>query len=432
MTMKAEKMNHSEIQKIIRYGFVFLVIGLIVNYVYRLVFHSIPIEKIIVGSDMEGYYQYLFHFFIKDWEFFDRMPWAMGYEDGKTVSAFTCGLAILWTPFFLIAHFISLFLGLPADGKSSLYYGFIQVAGIIYIYIGLVFSYKFLREFYEHKVSLIATSLFFFATNIFYYSVLLGAGMSHIYSFTMIAIYLYFTHQFSKDSSLKNLILLGVPFAMAVLIRPTNIISGLYLFLYGVSDWTTFRERIAFWIKNYWAIISLFIVGVIVFIPQMAYWHFVTGKFLFYSYQSQGFPFWNAPKFGIVLFGKYNGWLTYTPLVGFGLAGLFILLRRKKMNSLAVLVTLLLYTYINASWWAPTFSAAVGQRAMIDFLPFLAIPLAFILIRIQAMNQALKISLGLLIIVFILYNIQFGFRYEAGMWWDSPMTWTKFWTALKF
>ncbi|MFY9153404.1 MAG: glycosyltransferase family 39 protein [Prolixibacteraceae bacterium] len=425
-------MNRSEISKLIRYGWVFLMVGLLVNYIYRLVFHAIPIDKIIVGSDMEGYYQYLFHFFIKDWELFDRMPWVIGYGEGKTLSVFTSGLAILWSPFFLIAHIISLFLGLPADGKSSLYYGFIEVAGIFYTYVGLVFLYKFLREFFEHQVSLMATVLFFLATNVFFYSVLLGAGMSHVYSFSMIAIYLYYTHQFSKKSSLKNIILLGVPFAMAVLIRPTNIISGLYLFLYGVSDWATFREKITFWIKNYWTIVALFVVGVIVFIPQMAYWHYVTGKFLVYSYQEYGFPNWNAPKFGIVLFGKYNGWLTYTPIVIFALVGLFILLWRKQMNSLSVLFILLLCTYINSSWWVPTFSAAVGQRAMIDFLPFLAIPLAFVLTQIKAMNQALKISLGLIMIIFIFYNIQFGFRYEAGMWWDSPMTWTKFWTALKF
>ncbi len=425
-------MDRSEVSKLIRYGWIFLLAGLLINYIYRLVFHSIPIDKIIVGSDMEGYYQYLFHFFIKDWELFDRMPWAIAYGEGKTLSVFTCGIAILWSPFFLMAHLISLFLGLPADGKTSLYYGFIQVASIVYTYIGLVYIYKLLREFFEHKISLLGTSLFFLATNVFFYSVLLGGGMSHVYSFSLIAVYLYYTHQFSKDSSLKNLIFLGVPFALAVLIRPTNIISGLFIFLYGVSDLASLKERFSFWVRNYWAIIGLFVIGVIVFIPQMAYWHYVTGKFLFYSYQDYGFPNWSSPKFGIVLFGKYNGWLTYTPLVGFALAGLFILLWRKQMNSLAVFLILFLCTYINASWWVPTFSAAVGQRAMIDFLPLLALPLGFVLSEMKSWNRSVKMGIGLLFVLFIFYNIQFGFRYEAGMWWDSPMSWAKFWSMLKF
>ena len=253
-------MQRSELSKIIRYGWIFLMVGLVINYIYRMIFHQTPIDKIILGSDMEGYYQYLAHFFIKDWALFDRMPWTIGYGEGKTLSVFTCGLAILWSPFFLIAHLISIFLGLDSDGYSNLYFGFILIAGIFYTYIGLVFIYKFLREFFEQKISLLTTALFFLATNVFFYSVLLGAGMSHIYSFSMIAIYLYYCNQFSKESSFKNLLFLGVPFALAVLIRPTNIISGLYLFLYGVNNLATLKERITFWIKNYWAIIGLFII----------------------------------------------------------------------------------------------------------------------------------------------------------------------------
>jgi len=425
-------MNRSELSKLIRYGWFFLLAGLVINYIYRMVFHSLPIEKIILGSDMEGYYQYLVHFFIKDWELFDRMPWTIAYGEGKTLSVFTCGLAILWSPFFLIAHLISVFFGLDADGHANLYYGFILIAGIVYTYIGLVFMYKFLREFYEHKTSLLTTALFFLATNVFFYSILLGAGMAHVYSFSMIAIYLYYTHQFFKDSSIKNLILLGIPFAVAVLIRPTNIISGLYLILYGVNNISTLKERFAFWIKNYWAIITLFFIGVIVFIPQMAYWHFVTGKFLVYSYQNYGFPFLLSPKFGVVLFGKFNGWLAYTPIVLFALVGLFILLWRKQMNSLTVLVIFILCIYINASWWFPTFGAAVGQRAMIDFLPFLAVPLALVIGYLRGMTLPLKLVMGLVIVVFIFYNIQFGFRYDSGIWWDTPMSWTKFWNTLKF
>ena len=425
-------MNRSEISKLIKYGWIFLIASLIVNYIYRLVFHSLPIEKIIIGSDMEGYFQYLVHFFNRNWSTFDQMRWTIPYGEGKALSVFTCGAAILWSPFYLIAHLISIFFGLDTSGYANMYYGFILIAGIVYTYIGLVFIYKLLREFFEHKVSLITVALFFLATNVFFYSVLLGAGMAHVYSFSMIAIYLYYTHQFFKESTKKNLILLGVPFALAVLIRPTNIISGLYVILYGINNIATIKERFTFWVKNYWAIIALFIIGVIVFIPQMAYWHFVTGQFLVYSYQKFGFPFLLTPKIGIVLFGKYNGWLTYTPIVIFALVGLFVLLKRKQMNSLAVLLILVLCIYVNASWWFPTFGAAVGQRAMIDFLPFLAIPLALIISKIKEMSQPMRIVLGIIIVVFIFYNIQFGFRYDSGLWWDSPMTWTKFWTTLKF
>lgn len=427
-----EKMERTEKNKILRYGIYFLMVGLVVNYLYRLVFHAIPIDKIIVGSDMEGYYQYLFHFFVKDWELFDRMPWTIPYGEGKTLSVFTCGLAILWSPFFLLAHLISIFCGLQADGKSNLYYGFILVGGIFYTYIGLVFLYKLLVQHFSRRLSLLTSALFFLATNVFFYSVLLGAGMSHVYSFSMIVIYIYYSHKFIEKQSLKHLIFLGVPFALAVLIRPTNIISGLYLFLIGVSSWQSAKERVQFWLKNYWAILGMLVIGILVFLPQMIYWHYVTGKFLVYSYQEYGFPNWKMPKFGVVLFGLYNGWLTYTPVVAIGLAGLFVLLFRRQMNSLGVLLILLLATYVNASWWVPTFSAAVGQRAMIDFLPFLAIPLGFVLQNSVKWPKYARIVLGVALVIFVVYNIQFGFRYNSGLWWDTPMGWSKFWTTLGF
>lgn len=425
-------MNSSEMRKLIRYGWIFLIVGLVINYIYRLVFHSVSVEKLIMGSDMEGYYQYLVHFFIRDWSQFDRMPWTHPFGEGKTLSTFTCGMAILWSPFFLVAHLISIFLSLDTSGFSNVYFGSIQFAGIIYTYIGLVFIYKFLCEFFDHKTSLITTSIFFLATNLFYYSVLLGAGMSHAYSFSLIAIYLYFSIQFSKKPSLRNLIYLGLPFALAVLIRPTNIISGLFLIFYGVKSWADLKSRFEFWLKNYWAIIGLLVLGVIVFIPQMAYWHFVTGKFIVFSYQGSGFPFWLAPKFGIVLFGKYNGWLTYTPVAWFGLIGLLILLRRNQMNSAISLLILIIAIYINASWCEPTFSAAVGQRAMVDFLPFLAIPIAFLISKIQKMPKSAKMVFVVALLFFIYFNIQFGFRYDPVIWWDTPMNWTKLWTTLKF
>lgn len=425
-------MNQSELNKVIRYGWIFLLTGLVVNYVYRMVVHSIPIDRIILGSDMEGYYQYLSHFFIKDWELFSRMPWAIGYGEGKTLSVFTSGVAILWAPFFLIAHIASIFLGLEANGYSQLYYGMVLVAGIIYTYIGLVFLFRFLREFFDHRISLLTTVLLFLATNVFFYSVLLGAGMSHVYSFSMISVYLFYSNRFVKDPVFKNLVCLGVPFALAVLIRPTNIISGLYLFLYGIYNAETFRERLRFWIKNYRSILIMLIIGVIVFIPQMAYWHYVTGKFLVYSYQNYGFPNWAMPKIGVVLFGKYNGWFTYTPIMLLAITGLFIQIKNRMQNSWAVLLIILLCIYVNGSWWYPTFGAAVGQRAMIDYLPYMAAPLALVISKFSNLSQPIKFGLTIIILIFIFYNIQFAFRYDPGLWWDTPMSWQKFWDVLKF
>lgn len=93
-------MNRLEINTLIRYGWIFLIAGLVINYIYRMVFHATPIDKIIVDSDMEGYNQYLFHFFIKDWELFDWMPWTIDYGEGKNPERF-----YLWCGYFAVTFF---------------------------------------------------------------------------------------------------------------------------------------------------------------------------------------------------------------------------------------------------------------------------------------------------------------------------------------
>lgn len=413
-------------------GIVFILIGLIVNYIFRDVFHSIPIDKIILGSDPEGYYQYLPHFFLRDWQHFEHLPWAIPYSEGKTISVFTCGVAILWSPFFVLAHFISVFFNLDADGYGNVYYGFVLIAALFYVYLGLVFLYKLVTEEFGKMISLKTVALVFLGTNVFYYTMILGAGMSHAYSFALISAYVYFVHLYFKSPSNKNALFMAIPFALAVLIRPTNIISGLYFFFFGIKNMETMSFRLKFWTKNMKTISIVAIAGLVIAIPQMLYWYKVSGKPIVYSYGDYGFPYLASPKIGIVLFGKYNGWFLYTPLVLFALLGLFATLRKGLYNNIAVLFIFVLAIYLNASWWAPTFSAACGQRAMIDFLPFLVLPLAWFIKQVSGQSTYLRMLFTLAIAFILFYNIQFAFRYDPCQWWDTPMNWEKFWQALKF
>jgi len=427
-----EEIRYFRIPKVVVYGLYFILSGVIINFIFRDVFHSVPIDGIVLSSDPEGYYQYLPHFFLRDWESFNHLPWAIPYSEGKTLSVFTCGVALLWTPFFLLAHFISVFFNLDSDGYGNVYYGFVLIAALFYVYISLVLLCRLLNKEFGKKTSIYTVILLFLGTNLFYYTVILGAGMSHAYSFSMIGIYMYFTHRFFESGKLKYVFYFAIPFAIAVLIRPTNMIAGLYFLLYGFRNGTTFLERIKSWLKNPWVIGIVILTGVIIAIPQMLYWHKVTGKYLFYSYQNFGFPFLANPKIGIILFGEKNGWFLYTPLVIFALYGLFLAVLKKSYNSLAVLIILLLAVYINASWWAPTFSAAAGQRAMIDFLPFLAFPMALVVRSFFEQPRWVKGLLLVLLLVILFFNIQFAFRYNPIEWWDKPFTWAKFWRTLSF
>ena len=409
--------------KLRKYVLVFLLLGMISTMAHRHFKHA-EVKHYVVGSDMEGYYQYLPFFFLRDWDDFNRLPWAKPFEEGKTLSVYTYGVAILEAPFFLLAHATSHFFQLDdTDGYSNVYFTFVFFAALFYATIGLIFLYKILLRHFSEKTALLSTALLFFATNLFYYTIF-SPGMSHVYSFALMAAYLYFVPGFYEKTNLKNTLLLIFPLALATLIRPTNLIASLYFVFYGVRGFSAFKERIIFLLKKWHLLLVMLFVGILVYVPQMAYWFKVTGKLFYYSYQNEGFPNIFAPHISTVLFGAQNGWYIYTPLMIFATLALFYLVYKRKHNAFGILLVMVLIVYINGSWWAPTFSAALGYRALIDFLPFMAIPLAFFMETIYARNNSfMKQALTVLLLFFVFYNIQIAFKYEVWLWWDTEWQW---------
>jgi len=69
---------------------------------------------------------------------------------------------------------------------------------------------------------------------------------------------------------------------------------------------------------------------------------------------------------------------------------------------------------------------------MIDFLPFIAIPLAWSVQRISLSPRRLRIFFLVILLVIIYFNVQFSFRYDPVVWWDSPFTWSKFFKYVWF
>lgn len=408
--------------RFIKIAVLFYILALLGNFTYRIFEHQTA-EQFVMGSDTEGYYQYTPFFFLHNWDDFNRLPYAKSFEEGKTLNVYTCGVAIMQAPFFLIAHGISLLLGLDHDGYSPVYFTFVFYASIFYVLIGLIFLYKALLRYFKPKTAFWTSFLVFYATNLFFYTIV-SPGMSHAYSFSLMAIFIYMVPVFYEKPNWKNAIFMALPISMATLIRPTNIIASLYFIFFGVSTMSLFKERILFFLKRWDLVLIILLVGIVVFTPQMAYWKFVTGKWLYYSYQSEGFPYLSSPRIGTVLWGARNGWFIYTPAMFIATLGLLYLLPRSRYNSWPTLAILILIVYIDASWWAPTFSAAAGYRALIEYIPFMAIPLGFVYEKtFETRKSWARFLAVVLILVLLFYNIQFTFKYSVWLWWDTDWQW---------
>lgn len=423
--------QHIQLSKLVKFALLFYLLGIFANVTYRH-FNGFETRNFVMSSDMEGYYQYLPYVLLKDKEEIKNMRWAKPYEEGKKLNVFTCGVAILQLPFFVAAHGITKYLDLEPSGYGPVYFSSVFFATLFYVMLGLIFLYKALLRFFKPKMAFLSVVLIFYATNLFYYTVM-SPGMSHGYSFFLISVYIYFVPVFYAKTGVKSTLLVAFPLALATLIRPTTIVVLLYFLLYGVATFTDLKERITFFVRKWHFLLIMLLTGILVFSPQMMYWHFVTGKFFLYSYQEEGFTNILSPKIFTVLFGPRNGWFIYTPLMLFATAGLIYLTCKRKLNSIATLIILIIIVYLNSSWWRPTFSSAAGYRALVEFLPLMAIPLTYFSEKVlNHKNNVLKIGYKSVLVLFVVYNILFSYQYSPWHWWNTDWTWSYFLKLVQF
>ena len=114
---------------------------------------------------------------------------------GVLINKYYGGVSVLQLPFFLGAHALTSISGGDTDGYSKYYMLSISIASWFYQLFGLYFI-VLLLQFYQVKPNIIALVLvaISFGTNLYVYTIV-EAGMSHVYSFAMVAAFLYFAHK---------------------------------------------------------------------------------------------------------------------------------------------------------------------------------------------------------------------------------------------
>jgi hypothetical protein len=416
--------------KLSRPAWLFLLFFFVVmcsHAIYR--YHSgSSARQLVMGSDMEGYYQYLPYTFFKEKDI-TQMRWARPYGDDRTLNVFTCGVAILELPFFLVAHAVSELLKMEDRGYNTVYFSSVLFAAIFYVFIGLYYLFKSLRRFFTKEASLLAALLAFLATNLFYYTVM-QPGLSHAYSFFLLSVFIFFVPGFYEKPGIKSTLRMILPLALAVLIRPTNILAVFYFLLYGITSFRELGQRLVMLAGRWYLLLFMAVVSFLVFMPQMVYWHIVTGKWIVYSYTDSRFTNALSPQFRTVLIGARNGWYLYTPLMLLATGGLLYLAFLRKLSAPAILLIMVLIIYIDASWCMPTFSSAAGYRALIEWIPFMAIPLAFVIENMQD-RKGWKWALYSVLALFVVYNLLFSYNYENYYWWNTEWQWSNFLRLIK-
>ncbi|MBV8527690.1 MAG: hypothetical protein JOZ75_05200 [Candidatus Dormibacteraeota bacterium] len=297
--------------------------------------------------------------------------------NGNWLDRYGIGVAVLVLPFFVVGHVIALASHMKANGYSDPELYAAAAATIACLCAGLLALRAVLQRWcadWAVAVTLVAvtfgTSLFNFAT--------WDPVNSHAYSFFAFALLLLATLRwYERPRSWPRALLVGALCGLIVDIRPTDALLLIALPLLQVGSMAAFRARLRLFAQHRLRLAAVAGAALLAFLPQSIVWHIATGHWVAQPYQGAVFDFTHPALLDSLFAFRPHGLLPYAPVLLFSFAGLIWAWFRRRDIALPVTAAFLPFWYLTSAWYDWSFSDGFGQRAFIDILPLLALPMAF-------------------------------------------------------
>ena len=383
--------------------------------------NSVPLNAPPIRSDGQGYYMYLPAYFIyhdPKMLFLDQVQDVGAFRStyflsatGAMVDKYTMGTALLQLPFFLIAHILTSIVNPSAATGFTEYYQFANgISAAFYFFVGSCFAYKTTSKYVPKKFAVLALMVCTFGSNLFHYATY-DASFSHIYSFAMISIFLYWIHlenDYKSDSrSRKALFYLlgGAIYGIIVLIRVTDATVILLYLLFSVINKKELKRRVIR-LTSPSKVLFFGAGAVAAFLPQMLHWRVTTGHFLLNSYgeTDPGFIYWKTPKILHVLFLPERGIFFWCPVLLIGLILGIIWVKRIDNVILCSVVFIALYIYVIASWHSYTLAGGYSHRIFVNIMALFILFTGNGLYGLSKVKDAIKLPIDFLIRVAVIWN----------------------------
>jgi hypothetical protein len=346
----------------------------------------------------------------------DNKFWYSKLENGNKLIITSMGLSILYSPFFFMAHALAPVFNEPQTGYSSIYQFFLIFSAFVYVMLGFVILYNFLKRYFSPQVVTIVLLAIGLGTNLYFYATDQGP-MSHSYNFFLLTAFLWMIPWWYKNPGIWKALALGGLLGFISLVRPTNILIFFVLFLWDVKSLNELGQRTLFYLKKFPLVIIMLLAFILAWMPQFLYWKEITGHYIFFSYGEEGGAFyWAHPNIRENLFSYRKGWFVYTPIMLFAVAGIGLLRKRIPGLFLPLIVFTLAMVYVQSSWWSWWFGGGFGLRAYVDMYGLMAIPLAAVLeYAFKHSKKAIRIGIPTAIIVLMFFQLQQHWQYRKNI-----------------
>jgi hypothetical protein len=336
--------------------------------------------------------------------------WNHKAPNGHQVNKRSVGMAYMYTPFYGLAQLASVIKGVDDKGYSQRTQKILVLGIWIYVCIGLFFLGKAMFQFFSPAVVVSTLFLLIATTNLVWYTN--GEPLfTHGVNFMWLSIIIYFTIRYHEKQSAFSMSIIAFSISMLTLIRPVNLMLGVFPLIYGVYNKETLRLKAQQYIRNYKHILIAVPFFILLVIPQLLYWKYATGNWIFYSYMSETF-FWDRPFIFKVLFSFRKGWFIYTPVMLLIIAGFRSLWHNAKKMFFPVIIIFSGFLYVISCWWAWTYGGSFGMRPMIDIYPLLAFSIGALL---HNKKWWMVTPMAAFIVFCTFLNLYQGWQYSVGI-----------------
>lgn len=294
---------------------------------------------------------------------------------GRHINFGPMGTALLWSPFYLLAHagvLAARALGaeIAADGYSAPYLAAVGYASALYGFLGLLLIHDALRRFgaFPEPAASLSVAVVWLGTPALYYMTL-APGFSHAGSLFAVSLLLWLWLRLHKRGSgaVWEWALLGAAGGLAGLVREQD---ALFLAVPGADlAWQSLRRR------DYGsgAVRLLALAGAagLTFLPQLLVYKALYGRFGPSRIVSSKMEY-SSPYFFAVLFDPGHGLFFWTPLLLLACLGLALAVRRRAdAPSLLFCLAVVAQTWICGAILTWTQAGAFGSRRFVSAtLPF--------------------------------------------------------------
>lgn len=377
-------------------------------------------DGMLIGSDGIGYYMYVRSIaldgdidFANEAEALNAARYIDIYRTptGRISNQYALGAPLLWLPFFLAAHLLSLALravGLSvlADGYGYIYQAAVCVGSIVYGACAMLLMHRTARRLFP-GTALAACVALFLASNFAYY-LIAEPSMAHMCSVFAASLLVYLWVSLRPLTTPARCLTIGLAGGLVGLVRQPDAVLLLTPALDALLARGTVQgkgKRLAAMAAGFFAI----------FWMQMLVWYILNGDPFLSGYLlkgDQGFV-WGAPRLLDVLFSTRHGLFLWHPVLLLGLAGLALLARQNRAMGGLLLAGFAAQTYVIAAWSAWWQGDAFGGRMFMATLPIFAIGLAAFLERVRSRPGPATASLAAIAIL-VVWNALFMAQYRLG------------------